>query len=113
MPRETQNERPLLIHILPELANELRNLLIKEGKSHLAEQVSSLQIYDRCRCGDNFCASFYTAPPPKGSYGESHYNIALEPDEGYFILDIVEEKIVYVEVLYRDDIEKALRKVIG
>ena len=54
----------LLRETLPLLAEELERLLRNEGELQLAEQVSGLQIVDRCRCGDDFCASFYTLPKP-------------------------------------------------
>lgn len=47
----------LLTNTLPALAFELQNLLTKKGRLELAAQVRSLQIVDRCRCGDDFCAS--------------------------------------------------------
>jgi hypothetical protein len=49
----------LLTEILPE-AGELERLLKKSGEPELAAQAPQLTIVDRCRCGDDFCASFYT-----------------------------------------------------
>jgi len=62
----------------------------------------------RCSCGDAFCASFYTAPKPRGSYGPKHRNIALEPNDGMIILDLVDEVIVNVEVIDRPDVRAKL-----
>ena len=52
---------------------------------------------------------FYVLPKPNGAYGPDHRNVALTPNKGMLILDVVGEKIAAVEVLYRDDV----RKVIG
>jgi hypothetical protein len=96
-----------LVDILPELAEELEDLL-REAEPELAGQVRGLKMVDRCRCGDDFCATFYTEPPPGGSYGPGHRNVPLEPSEGMLILDVVGTKIMCVEVLYRDQIRQAL-----
>ncbi len=113
MHKNVRGQCPLLEKAMPIFAREIQDLLLKEGYEPLAEQVSSLQIYARCRCNDSFCATFYTAPPPTLSWGEGHYNIVLDPERGDIILDVVIDKIVSVEVLYRDEIRKALRKIIG
>ena len=57
----------LLTEILSLLARELELLLKKQGEFELASQVAQLRIVDRCRCGDDFCSSFYTQPKPEGS----------------------------------------------
>ena len=92
-----------LVEALPAFHDELKSLLLESGEAELAEQVSSLQIVDRCRCGDDFCATFYTGPKPEGSYGPQHRNVVLNPVEGMLILDVVADKIACVEVLYRDE----------
>src|SRR5881396_114088 len=51
----------LLSEEFPELAVELERHLIEGDACDIAEQVRSLRILDRCRCGDDFCGSFYTA----------------------------------------------------
>jgi len=98
----------LLTEILPAFAAELEHLLEKEGEAELAAQVPRLVIVDRCRCGDDFCASFYTEAKPEGAYGPGHRCFEVEPTEGMLILDIVAEKIVHVEVLYRNEIREKL-----
>jgi hypothetical protein len=40
----------LLIELLPELAAELEQLLLEQGDSELARQVSTLPVTERCRC---------------------------------------------------------------
>jgi len=98
----------LLTETLPSLAVELEELLKKEGHVDLAAQISGLKIVDRCRCGDDFCASFYTEQKPQGAYGAGHRCVELEPKAGMLILDVVVDKIVHVEVLYRHDIREKL-----
>jgi major membrane immunogen (membrane-anchored lipoprotein) len=104
--------QPLLQNALPELAEELRTLLEKDGESQLAGQVSSLHIVDRCRCGDDFCATFYTAPKPKGAYGAKHETLALDAENGYLNVDVNDGKIVCVEVLYHDAIRDKLIRLL-
>jgi hypothetical protein len=103
---------PRLIDILPELAHELESLLKTEGESDLAAQVATLQIVGRCHCGDDFCATFYVQPKPKGAYGPGHRNISLDPEEGMLILDVVDGRIAEVEVLYRDEIREKIHALL-
>jgi hypothetical protein len=103
---------PLLQEALPEFADELRALLEKDGLIQLAEQVASLRIVDRCRCGEESCASFFTVPKPEGAWGAGHENIVLDADEGMLVLDAVGGKIVHVEILDRDEIRKKLLRQI-
>ncbi len=96
----------------PKLSEELQTLLLKLGEENLAQQVPGLRLVDRCRCGDDFCATIYTEPKPKKAYGPTHRNVPLGPAKGMIILDIVEEKIACVEILYRDEIRNKLLKVL-
>ena len=102
----------LLIGFLPDLAHELEALLNKQDETELALQVPALRIVDRCRCGDDFCSSFYTQPKPSGSYGADHRTLELNADAGFLILDILGKKIVHVEVLYRDEIRRQLLTIL-
>ena len=97
-----------LITTLPSLASELQSLLLEANEPELAAQILDLKIVDRCRCGDDFCGSFYAEPKPHGSYGPNHRNVALTPEEGWLILDVVAGKIMFVEVLYRREIRDVL-----
>jgi len=97
-----------LNEILPALAIELEQLLKKQGEAELAAQVSQLAVVDRCRCGDDFCSSFYTQPKPEGHYGSSHRCFDLDADEGVLLVDVVAEKIAHVEVLNRADVRRDL-----
>ena len=79
-----------------------------QGEAELASQVSALVLVERCGCGEGFCATFYTQPKPKGSYGPGHRNVELSPADGMLILDVVEGKIACVEVLNRNDLRRTL-----
>lgn len=104
---------PLLLQqALPALAAELSSLLERAGQSDLAEQVAQLRLVDRCRCEDEFCATIYTAPRPRGAWGAGHQNVALEPAEGYVVLDLLDRKIVCIEVLYRKPIRDEVLRVL-
>ncbi len=103
---------PLLVDTLPQLADELQGLLQEHNESELAAQVPTLRIVDRCRCGDDFCATFYTQPKPDGAYGPGHRNVLLLPKKGWLILDVVLDRIMCVEVLYRDEIRDDLRTIL-
>ncbi len=94
--------------MFPALSTELQQLLAGEGKPELAAQVPGLAVIDRCRCGDDFCGMFYVLPKPDGAYGPGHRNVALTPNEGMLILDVVANRIAAVEVLYRDEIRERL-----
>jgi hypothetical protein len=108
-----QNRKMLLLReSLPEFSAELERLLVQCGHHNLAEQISTIAIVDRCRCGDDFCGTFYAAPKPEGSYGSGHENIVLEPDKGTVILDVVNGQIKCVEVLYRDEIRCRLQELL-
>jgi hypothetical protein len=102
----------LLEDVLPELAEELRAQLEKDSEHDLVSQIPSLRIVDRCRCGADFCATFYTAPKPRGAWGPVHETIALDCEEGYLNLDLVNRQIVSVEVLYRDELRNKLHKAV-
>jgi hypothetical protein len=103
---------PLLTDAIPELAQELESLLVKAGESDLAVQVRQLHIVDRCRCGDDFCATFYTVPRPNGAWGAGHRNVSLDCEMGMLILDVVNDKITCVEVLDRDEIRRTLHNIL-
>jgi hypothetical protein len=97
---------------LPLFASELEEALNRQGSARLAKQVRQLPLIDRCRCGDDFCATFYTAPKPSGAYGAGHKNVIVDSERGMIILDVVKGKICCVEVLFRKDVQQALFAVL-
>jgi hypothetical protein len=100
-----------LADALPDLTAELDELLKTEGLPDLCQELPNLVIHDRCRCGDDFCASFYTALR-QAPFGPDHYTIALLPMDGMINIDVAGGKIVQIEVLYRDDVRGALHGVL-
>ena len=103
---------PRLVEVAPGLVLELEQLLVREGEPALGDQLANLHIVDRCRCGDDFCATFYTAPRPVGSYGPGHRTIALVPAVGYLNVDVVGADIVQIEVLDRNDLKAVIHAAI-
>jgi hypothetical protein len=98
----TPDEPLLLSDKWPNLAAQLATALSEEGENDLANQVGTLHVLEQCDCDDDFCQSFYTVPKPTGAYGSGHRNVGLSPSEpGYLILNVVNDAIMYVEVLQR------------
>ncbi len=99
---------------MPELASELQTLLNERGEAALAAQVRDLHLVDRCRCGDDFCATLYLAPRPVGSWQDlgQHRNLMLNAEQGMIVLDLVDDRIVCVEVLDRPEVREKLVRVL-
>lgn len=86
----------------PVFADELHHALLHEGQTALAATVDELRVVGLCNCGDDFCQSFFTAERPDGTFGAGRWSLELEPPwAGMLNLDVVDDVIVYVEVLYR------------
>ena len=79
----TTSEPKRLVAALPELAEEIQRMLAERGESKLAEQVQELNLIERCRCGDDFCATFYVLPKPVGAYGFGIATSFLRLGKGY------------------------------
>jgi hypothetical protein len=103
-------EAPLMVDVVPELAAEMEQELRASGYAGLAEQVAGLRMTRSCGCGDDFCASFYTGPYPKESWKGDHRTAALSHR---LILDVVDDEIGFVEVLFRDDLRPRILTVFG
>jgi len=72
----------------------------------LAAQVPALRIFDRCRCLDDYCATFYTQPKPEHGWGPGHRTVVLAAAKGELVIDVVDGVIAAVEVFHRDDISR-------
>jgi len=83
-------------------------MLVEDGENELAAQVSQLRIVERCRCGDDFCATFYPQPRPEGRWAPTHRTLPLDFKDGTVIVDVVSDKIACVEVLDRPEIRAKL-----
>ena len=97
-----------LVSVLPDFAAELAAALRFDDGAKLADQLSELSITAVCGCGDDFCASFYTGPRPDGPWGAQHRNVTPETATGMVILDVVDGRIRYIEVLDRDDVKSVI-----
>lgn len=97
-----------LIDLLPAFAAELDRALRADDAADLADQVRGLSITAVCRCGDDFCSSFYTGPRPDGPWGQTHRNVSPEVAAGMIVLDVVDDQIRYVEVLDRADVKSIM-----
>jgi hypothetical protein len=95
--KQQTEKRLLLADVVAAFATELRQLLEKQGEPELAAQVSGLTIFDRCHCGDDFCATSYTQPKPKGGFGPGHRNVLLASDNGTLILDVAADEIAVLK----------------
>jgi hypothetical protein len=102
----------LVSEIFPELFTELQELLQHKGEAKLAAQIPELRLVDRCRCGDDFCATIYTQAKPAKRYGPSHRSLDLEADKGMIILDVVEDKVACIEILHRGEIRMKLLEML-
>jgi hypothetical protein len=92
-----------LNQLLPGVAHRIARTLRTRGEFELAATVPQLNVVDRCRCGDDFCAMVYTAPPPRHAWGPGHRNLQVEATQGMVILDIVDDRITAVEILYQPE----------
>lgn len=93
---------PLVREVFPELVAELITLLGDEGERELAICARDLRLVEECGCGDDFCQSLRTSPHPQGQpYGAGHRCVPLSPAQGLLCLDVVDDRIVYVEVVDR------------
>jgi hypothetical protein len=101
----------LLKTILPELCIELKELLKRRNIPGLTETVDSLMVFEKCVCGENACASIYTAPKPVESFGDGHENIMLDAECGMLILDVVNSEIRFIEILDRPEYKKVIDKI--
>ncbi|WP_043175777.1 hypothetical protein [Streptomyces sp. NRRL B-24484] len=94
--------RPLVREVLPDLAGELTALLLEEGELGLATGVRELRLVAECDCAEASCQSIRTSEHPPGrAYGPGHRTVPLLADAGLLVLDVVDDRIVYVEVLDR------------
>jgi hypothetical protein len=106
------SDAPLLSEAFPELADELRTLLKAQEEEALASEVVGLRIIERCQCGDDFCATMYTVPKPKGAWRSGHNTFDLDAESGTILLDVVHDKIAEIEILNRDEIRNKLNVLI-
>ncbi len=104
---------PPLRDTLPGFAREVEQRLREVGRPDLAGQVTRLRIADRCRCGDDFCASLYTEAKPAGGWRQLHETVPLRGGPyGLINVDAMMGRIVAIEVLFRPEVRRALEHLV-
>jgi hypothetical protein len=93
---------------LPELSYELVSLLLEAGEPLLAASVSELILVDRCPCGGDFCAGFYTQPAPTEGFGPGHRMVVLNPATGKIHLDVVHDRICCPQETEKKEVEEVM-----
>ncbi|MEV7751861.1 hypothetical protein ACFY7F_16680 [Streptomyces griseofuscus] len=97
-----EQEHPRVRDLYPDLVAELTALLQKEGERELAVCAWDLRLIAECGCGEDDCQSLRTAPHPLDQpYGPGHRCVPLRTTEGLLCLDVVDGRIMYVEILHR------------
>ena len=101
MDSETAAKAPNLSEIAPDFAAVLAAALRQQGDERLAGQVGALKVVALCGCGDEFCASFYTAELPRAAWPASLDTVLVEGETAgmMVVLDVVDGEIAYVEVV--------------
>ncbi|MET9382130.1 hypothetical protein ABZY09_13845 [Streptomyces sp. NPDC002928] len=97
-----EHDQPLVRDVFPDLIAELATLLQEEGESELAVSVRDVRLVGECGCGDDFCQSIWTEEHPPGQpFGVGHRCVPLLPSKGMLVLDVVDNRIMYIEIVDR------------
>ncbi|MCX4750298.1 hypothetical protein OG455_33115 [Kitasatospora sp. NBC_01287] len=95
-------ESPLLRDVFPDLVAELSALLAAQGERESAITVLDVRLVRECGCASDPCQSLWTADHPAGQpFGAGYRCVPLLTDSGMLNLDVVDGRIVYIEVLDR------------
>jgi hypothetical protein len=102
---------PLLTDVDSEFAEELKQLLVKAGASEFAQLVARLPVVEPCDCDQPDCASFYAVPRFQAGWlwGRGGETIVLAPAQGTVSVDVVDGRILAVEVFHRRGLRGTLR----
>ncbi|WP_224756322.1 hypothetical protein [Streptomyces sp. col6] len=101
-PPVMEQDQPLVRDVFPGLVAELTALLEAEGEHWLAISAWDVRMAGTCSCTDDFCQSIRTADHPQGEpYGPGHRCVPLIPAEGMLNLDVLDGRIMFIEVLDR------------
>lgn len=106
---------------LPELYEEVENLLRQAGRDDLLAQLPDLKISGRCTCSEDFCSTFQVEPFRELNIVETNViglrhkeSVALDVEKGMVVVDVDNfSRITAFEVLYRPDVEEALQRALG
>lgn len=99
---------PLIIDVLPHLANRIKNFFIGKSRFYLANQVDNIRIKELCECGDPNCGSFYLT-----QYVENEDEFEGFVFEDIGTIEVHEGKIGFVEIFPSNlgfEIRSILRK---
>ncbi len=106
------SEAPLVRAVLPGLAGRMEAALRAQGEERLAAQIPGLRITAVCPCEQPFCGSFHTSKRPMKRWFIRGRQVTLaDGGPGEVAVDVVRGEIVYVEVLYLDDVREALARI--
>ena len=105
-----KNNSFLLKDILPDFSKELVLLLNHKNESILAKQIDKLEIKSICNCKEDFCSTFFTSDL-KDDLKNFAQTVDLSPENGIVNVDVIDNKIVSIEVLYREEIKNKLISV--
>jgi hypothetical protein len=110
-PDTPPNTTPLfrLAAVMPELADELSQLLTEQGETNLAASVPDLWVFDKCRCGSDHCATIFTRPKPDGAF-KGHGGLSVLSKAGPIYIDTADGMIACIEVLDQPAIRTKLEE---
>jgi hypothetical protein len=108
------DEQPLVRSVLPGLADRMETALRAQGEERVADQVAELRITAVCPCDQEFCGSFHTAKRPMKRWMLRGRQITLADDgPGEVSIDVVQNEVAYVEVLFVDGVRERLAGLRG
>lgn len=105
--------RLLLWEVAPELVVELRDYFVELGENELASQAHSLVIAELCGCGDSFCGSFHAVPRKPAGVPRRGQREQFAPRLTELHVDVVDGRIVYVEILYQDELKAKIHAAVA
>lgn len=92
-----ENYNPLLIDILPGLANRIKNYFISKSRTDLVNQVDNLRIKGLCECGEPDCGSFYLT-----EYQDNEHMLEGFAFTEIGTIEVYEGKIGFIEIFPND-----------
>jgi hypothetical protein len=82
---------------------ELDSLLRLDGEDEIANSLTQVRIVARCKCEDSECSSFWTMDISELPVNLDRWRQIILLGEGIcYCLDVVDEKLAYVEVVHPD-----------
>jgi hypothetical protein len=103
---------PLLVEAFPDLASELQERLTAASEFALADSIPTLRIHHRCECSDDQCAMLYTIRDTRPAGGPTHREFAFDSVGGMLVVDVEQDRITCIEVLFRPDVRRRLVELV-